>query len=320
MKTWKLGHSDVEVSALSYGTDLIGSRIDRETSFVLFDLFYDRGGTFLDTANFYSSWVEGCSGGESETTIGQWMKERGVRDKIQISSKLGFDYPGSDGGLSADEIERECEKSLARLQTDYIDVYYAHRDDFDTPMEETMEAFHRLIQKGKVRTIGASNVWLWRIAEAGKLAEERGWTPYQAVEQRFTYLRPRHSADFGPQIFVTEDMKRYCRHHGITLIGYSVLLQGAYTREDRPVPAQFAGPESDERLAALRSVAAEVGATPNQVLIAWMLQNEILPLFGGSRIEQLEENLGAVDVQLSDDQMDMLNTAGNPDVKKAWLR
>ena len=115
MKTWKLGHSDVEVSALSYGTDLIGSRIDRETSFTLFDLFYDRGGTFLDTANFYSSWVEGCSGGESETTIGQWMKERGVRDKIQISSKLGFDYPGSDGGLSADEIERECEKSLARL-------------------------------------------------------------------------------------------------------------------------------------------------------------------------------------------------------------
>lgn len=322
MKTYRIGNSDVEVSALCYGTDLIGSRIDRDMSFRLFDIFHDRGGTFLDTANFYSSWIEGCSGGESETTIGAWMKQRGNRDKMQISSKLGFDYPESDGGLSADEIERECEKSLKRLQTDYIDIYYAHRDDFETPMEETMEAFHRLIKKGKVRTIGASNLYLWRIAEASKLAELKGWTPYQAVEQRYTYLRPRHGADFGPQIFITEDMKNYCAHHGKMLIGYSVLLQGAYTREDRDIPSQFAGPESDERLQALRKVSDEVGATPNQVVIAWMLHSDpfILPLFGGSRPEHLEENLGAVDVQLSDEQMELLNTAGNPRVKKAWLR
>lgn len=322
MQTHTIGHTDVAVSALCYGTDLIGSRIDRETAFTLFDLFYDRGGTFLDTANFYSSWIEGCSGGESETTIGAWMKARGNRHAMQISSKLGFDYPDSDGGLSADEIERECEKSLRRLQTDYLDVYYAHRDDFDTPMEETLEAFDRLVRKGKVRAIGASNLWLWRIAEANTLARSNGWTPYQAVEQRYTYLRPRHGADFGPQIFITDDMKRYCAHHGITLFGYSVLLQGAYTRDDRPIPAQFAGPESDDRLAALRAVAEEVEATPNQVVIAWMLHSDpvILPLFGGSRVEHLEENLGAVDVRLSDDQMRRLDTAGNPDVKKAWLR
>lgn len=322
MQTHPIGHTDVAVSALCYGTDLIGSRIDRATAFTLFDLFYDRGGTFLDTANFYSSWIEGCSGGESETTIGAWMKARGNRPAMQISSKLGFDYPDSDGGLSADEIERECEKSLRRLQTDYLDVYYAHRDDFETPMEETLEAFDRLIRKGKVRAIGASNLWLWRIAEANTVARSNGWTPYQAVEQRYTYLRPRHGADFGPQIFITDDTKRYCAHHGITLFGYSVLLQGAYTRDDRPIPAQFAGPESDDRLAALRQVADEVGATPNQVVIAWMLHSDpvILPLFGGSRVEHLEENLGAIDVRLSDDQMQRLNTAGNPDVKKAWLR
>lgn len=322
MKTYKIGNSDVEVSALCYGTDLIGSRIDRDTSFELFDIFYERGGTFLDTANFYSSWIEGCSGGESETTIGAWMKERGNRDKMQISSKLGFDYPESEGGLSADEIERECEKSLKRLQTDYLDIYYAHRDDFDTPMEETMEAFHRLIQKGKVRAIGASNVYIWRIAEANTLARENEWTPYQAVEQRYTYLRPRHGADFGPQIFITEDMKRFCKHHSITLFGYSVLLQGAYTREDRPIPAQFAGPEADDRLAALKHIADEVDATPNQVVIAWMLHSDpvILPLFGGSRPEHLEENLGALDVKLSSEHMHLLNTAGNPEVKKAWLR
>lgn len=322
MKTYTIGNSDVHVSALCYGTDLIGSRIDREMSFRLFDVFHERGGTFLDTANFYSSWFKGCSGGESESTIGAWMKERGNRGEMQISSKLGFDYPDSDGGLTADEIERECEKSLKRLQTDYIDVYYAHRDDFDTPLEETMEAFHRLIEKGKVRTIGASNLYLWRIAEANTLAREHDWTPYQAVEQRYTYLRPRHGADFGPQIFITEDMKNFCKHHEMTLFGYSVLLQGAFTREDREIPAQFAGPDSDERIQALRKVANDVGATENQVVIAWMLHSDpvILPLFGGSRPEHLEENLGALDVTLTGDQMQLLDTAGNPNVKKAWLR
>ena len=322
MKRFKIGSSDVEVSALCYGTDLIGSRIDREMSFRIFDIFYERGGTFLDTANFYSSWVEGCSGGESESTIGAWMKTRGNRDSMQISSKLGFDYPDSDGGLTADEIERECEKSLKRLGTDYIDVYYAHKDDFETPMEETMEAFHRLITKGKVRTIGASNLYLWRIAEASTVARNNGWTEYQAVEQRYTYLRPRHGADFGPQIFITEDTKKYCEHHNIRLFGYSVLLQGAFTREDREIPAQFAGPDSDDRIHALRTVANDIGATPNQVVIAWMLHSDpvILPLFGGSRPEHLEENLGALDVTLSDLQMELLNTAGNPNVKKAWLR
>jgi aryl-alcohol dehydrogenase-like predicted oxidoreductase len=291
-------------------------------SFKLFDIFHERGGTFLDTANFYSSWIEGCSGGESETTIGAWMKERGNRDKMQISSKLGFDYPDSDGGLTADEIENECEKSLRRLQTDHIDVYYAHKDDFDTPMEETMEAFHRLIKKGKVRAIGASNLYLWRIAEASTVARNNGWTEYQAIEQRYTYLRPRHGADFGPQIFITEDTKNYCEHHNIRLFGYSVLLQGAFTREDREIPAQFAGPDSDDRIQALRKVADDVGATPNQVVIAWMLHSDpvVLPLFGGSRPEHLEENLGALDVTLSDEQMQLLNTAGNPNVKKAWLR
>ena len=322
MKTYRLGNSDVEVSALCYGTDLIGSRIEKETAFRLFDIYRDHGGSLLDTANFYSSWFEGCVGGESETVIGEWMKERGNRDEIQISSKLGFDYPGCKGGLTAEEIERECDKSLERLQTDYIDVYYSHKDDYETPLEETMEAFHRLVEKGKVRAIGASNLFIWRIAEANQLAELKNLTPYQVVEQRYTYLRPRHGADFGPQIFISEDMKAFAKHHGISLIGYSILLHGAYTREDREIPAQFAGPETDERLQALRMVAKQVDATPNQVVIAWMLHSDpvILPLFGGSKPEHLEENLGALDLKLSEEQMRILNTAGNPNVKKAWLQ
>jgi aryl-alcohol dehydrogenase-like predicted oxidoreductase len=322
MKTYKIGSSDVDVSALCYGTDLIGTRIDKEMAFRLFDIYRDHGGSLLDTANFYSSWFEGYSGGESETVIGEWMTQRRNRDEVRISSKLGFDYPGCEGGLTAEEIERECDKSLERLQTDYIDIYYAHRDDFETPLEETMEAFHRLVKKGKVRTIGASNLYIWRIAEANSIALLKDWTPYQVVEQRYTYLRPRHGADFGPQMFISEDMKQFSKHHGMTLIGYSVLLQAAYTRDDREIPAQFAGPESDERLNALRMVASEVGATPNQVVIAWMLHSDpvILPLFGGSRPEHLQENLGALDVTLTGEQMKVLDTAGNPNVKKAWLQ
>jgi aryl-alcohol dehydrogenase-like predicted oxidoreductase len=322
MKTVRLGSTDIEVSALCLGTDSIGSKIDAQASFELLDLFAGHGGTFIDTANFYASWLPGCRGGESETTIGKWMKERGNRDQMVIASKLGFDYPGCAGGLTAAEIERECEKSLKRLQTDRVDLYYAHRDDRDTPLEETMQAFDRLVGAGKVRAIGASNLHVWRIAEANTVSDVNGWARYCAVEQRHTYLRPRHGADFGPQICINDDLKDYCRSHGMTLVAYSILLQGAYTRDDRPVPAQFAGPDADARLAVLEAVADETGATKNQVIIAWMGQSDppVLPIIAGSRPEQLTESIAALDVTLSDEQMQRLDTAGNPDIKQAWLR
>jgi aryl-alcohol dehydrogenase-like predicted oxidoreductase len=322
MKKSKLGKSNLEVSALVLGTDLIGSKIDRAASFALFDFYRSKGGNFLDTANFYASWLPGFQGGESESTIGAWMKERGNRDEMVISSKLAFDYPGCQGGLNAAEIERECEKSLRRLQTDRIDLYYSHRDDRDTAHEETMKAFDQLIRAGKVRAIGASNLPVWRIAQANAVAQANHWNQYSVVEQRYTYLRPRYGADFGPQIFLNEDLKDYARFAGIALIGYSVLLQGAYTRPDRQLPAQFAGPDSDDRLRALQAVASETGRSPNQVLIAWMRQSTpaILPIIAGSRVEQLAENISALDLTLPDDQMLRLTSAGNPDVKRAWLQ
>jgi aryl-alcohol dehydrogenase-like predicted oxidoreductase len=322
MEKVKLGNSGLEVSQLCFGTDSIGSKINSETSFQLLDLFRSNGGTFIDTANFYAAWLEGCVGGESETAIGRWLKDRGCRDEMVIASKLAFDYPGCDGGLSAAEIERECEKSLRRLQTDRLDLYYAHRDDPATPLEETMGAFDRLIRAGKVRAIGASNLPAWRVAEANAVSRMNGFAGYSVVEQRHTYFRPRHGADFGPQICISEDMKAYCRLRGIALVGYSVLLQGAYTREDRPVPAQYAGPEADERLGVLEEVVKETGATMNQVIIAWMLGGDppVLPIIAGSRPEQIEETLMAVGLTLSDEQFDRLTTAGNPDIKQAWLR
>jgi aryl-alcohol dehydrogenase-like predicted oxidoreductase len=322
MQKLKLGSSEVEVSALCFGTDLIGSKIDRETSYRLLDLFRENGGTFVDTGNFYAAWLPGCKGGESETAIGLWMKERGNRHEMAIASKMGFDYPGCQGGLSAAEIERECGKSLQRLGTDRLDLYYAHRDDPQTPLEETMEAFDRLIRAGKVRAIGASNLSVWRIAEANAVAGAHGWARYSAVEQRHTYLRPRHGADFGPQVAINEDMKGYCGSHGITLIAYSALLQGAYTRQERPVPMQYAGVDSDARLKALRDVAEESSVTLNQAVIAWMRQSEppVLPIIAGSQPGQVAQNIAALGVTLSEDQIRRLNTAGNPDIKQAWLR
>lgn len=322
MQKVKLANSEIQVSALCLGTDLIGSKINRETSFRLLDLFREQGGTFIDSGNFYAAWLPGCQGGESETMIGQWMKDRAARNEMVISTKLGFDYPGCPGGLSAVEIERECDKSLRRLQTERLDLIYAHRDDPQTPLEETMAAFDRLIRAGKVRAIGASNLRVWRIAEANTVSRDHVWARYSVVEQRHTYLRPRHGADFGPQICINEDLKDYCRTSGLALIGYSVLLQGAYTRSDRPVPAQYAGPEADQRLAALGQVAQELGADPNQVVIAWMRQSDppVLPIVAGSRPEQLRQNIAALAIRLNEDQMQRLNTAGNPEIKQAWLR
>jgi aryl-alcohol dehydrogenase-like predicted oxidoreductase len=312
----------LEVSSLAMGTDLIGSKFDRQTSFALLDFFYENGGNFLDTANFYASWLPGCVGGESENTIGAWMTERGNRDKNVISSKLAFDYRGSMGGLSASEIERECEKSLKRLKTDRIDLYQAHRDDRETRLEETMEAFHRLIQAGKVRVLGASNLVTWRIATANTLARKNGWSGYSVVEQRYTYLRPRHGADFGPQIFIGSELKDFAQSEGISLMGYSVLLRGSYTQPGRELPAQFAGIDSLARLKELRAVAAEQGCSPNQVIIAWMRQSSpsILPIIAGSTVEQLAENIAALGFTLSDSHMQRLDKAGDPDIRQAWLK
>lgn len=322
MQKQQLGSSGIEVSALCMGTDIFGSKRDLATCFRLLDFFSDHGGTFLDTGNFYAAWLPGFQGGESETVIGKWFQERGKRGQMVIATKLAFDYPGCAGGLSAGEIERECEKSLKRLQTDHIDLYYSHKDDRDTPLQETMEAFHRLVKAGKVRGIGASNLKQWRIAEANVLSELKGWTGYCAVEQRYTYLRPVPAADFGPQIFINEDMKDLARSRKITLIGYSVLLAGLYNRPDAALPPQFAGPDSEMRLATLRKVAKEVGATPAQVVFAWMRHSDppVLPIIAGSTTEQLAENIAALDLKLSDDQMGALNSAGDSEGAQGWIQ
>lgn len=166
MKTIQLGKTGLQVSALCKGILYYGNRIGNEMSYHLMDRYVDAGGSFFDTANIYSCWIPGFQGGESETVLGQWMRDRKNRSQMFVASKLGFAYQDVEKGLRAKQIQMECEKSLQRLQTDFIDLYYAHVDDRDTPLEETMDAFDRLIKAGKVRCIGASNFLAWRLEKS----------------------------------------------------------------------------------------------------------------------------------------------------------
>lgn len=311
MKKVKLGNSGVCVSAFCLGAMYFGTRTDEQMSYRLLDQYVEAGGSFIDTANIYAWWVSGHEGGESETLLGRWLQRRNNRSKMFIATKVGFQYSDTERGLHAHQIETECEKSLERLDIETIDLYYAHADDRNTPMEETLEAFDRLVRAGKVRFIGASNFLAWRCEEARWLSQTNGWAGYVGIQQRYTYLRPKPGISFDPQISANDDLLDYCRNRDMTLLAYSPLLSGAYTRADRPIPKQYLGADSEARLAALQAVAEETGATLNQVILAWMLQGDptVIPLVAASTLEQMFENIGALALELSVDQMAQLNTA-----------
>lgn len=315
MDTVKLGHTGESVSALCLGTMYFGTNTDEETSRQLLDRYVEAGGSFLDTANTYSRWVEGFNGGESETLLGRWFKDRGNRQDMFLATKVGFPNPPDDleFGLSAAQIERACEASLSRMGVDHIDLYYAHNDDRRHPMEERLEAFHRLVKAGKVRYIGASNTADWRLEEARWISNTKGYPEFCAVQQRYTYVRPQAGAVYDPHCVVNDELLDYARNRGITIVAYSPLSKGAYTRSDKSFPKEYLGPDTDTRLGVLREVAQSVGASENQVVLAWMLRSEpiVIPITAASRLDQLDENLGALDVKLSPDQLTSLSQAGN---------
>ncbi|MFW6062371.1 MAG: aldo/keto reductase [Planctomycetota bacterium] len=317
MRTMPLGRTGEEVSALCLGAMLFGTRTDEETSWKLLDRYVQAGGTFIDTANAYAHWVPGGRGGESEALLGRWMAERGNRDELLIATKVGFEYQGHDlggceRGTSAEQIRTECEKSLKRLGVETIDLYYAHNDTRESSLEETLEAMDELQRAGKIRYAACSNYRAWRLGEALCVSGSRGFTQYVAVQQKHTYLRPQPGFDWSLWPPVNEDLTDFCRERNVQIVAYSPLLKGAYTREDKSIPPGYDWPDSQPRLQTLREVSEQLGATPNQVVLSWMLHSDppILPLFSVSGMEQLEENLGALDVTLSSEQMQRLNEAG----------
>jgi aryl-alcohol dehydrogenase-like predicted oxidoreductase len=315
LKTTPLGNTGENVSALCLGAMLFGTRDDAALSFALLDQYVEAGGTFIDTANIYAHWIPGGRGGESETLLGQWMHERRNRSSLFIADKVGFDLPGVEPGLRAEQIVAECEKSLVRLGVETIDLYYAHVDDRTTPMEETLQAFDQLVRAGKVRYIGASNFPSWRLEEARWTSAKHGWAEYCCVQQRYSYLRPTPGAGFGGQIAANDDLIDYCRTRQIPLLAYSPLLGGTYTRPDRPLPPQYVGPDTDARLAVLRTVASEHKATAHQIVLSWMLSANppVIPVLGVGSEQQLRENLDALTISLPPEEMALLDvTDGAP--------
>ncbi|QBD81852.1 aldo/keto reductase [Ktedonosporobacter rubrisoli] len=319
MQQVPLGKTGAQVSALCLGCLAFGTTVNEETAYQLLDQYFEQGGRFLDTANNYSFWVNGTSGGESEELLGRWMKDRHNRDEIFLATKVGArpTIPGATDfahieGLSAQAIEQAIDGSLMRLGTDHIDLYYAHIDDRQTPLEETLEAFERLIKSGKVRHIGCSNMATWRIAEARTISKAHNLTPYCCVEQRYSYLRPKPGAQFGIQVCVDDGLLDYCNtHDDFALLAYSPLLSGSYTRQDVNIPQQYLGADSTARLEALHKVAHELGVSENQVVLAWLLQStpRAIPIIAASHSEQLSENLAALKVQLSAEQIKLLTEA-----------
>ncbi|GGH27082.1 aldo/keto reductase [Paenibacillus segetis] len=318
MQNLPLGNTGIKVSALALGCLNFGSRTTKEISYRLLDQYQDAGGSFLDTANNYAFWNEGCVGGESESLIGQWMKERGNRSRMIVATKVGAKptFPGggfeNKEGLGRKAIEQAIDESLLRLGTDYIDLYYAHIDDNSIPLQETLEVMDRLVRSGKVRALGCSNYSVSRIEEARSISRSHNWTSYSCIQQRHTYLRPNSAADFGVQISADDELLRYCEHHDdFSLLAYSPLLNGAYTRQDVALPEQYRGPEVETRLSVLKEVAAETDGTLNQVVLAWLLQNTpaTISLIAASNSEQMSENLGSLDIKLSQGQLERLNRA-----------
>ena len=331
MEKVQLGTTGAQVSAACLGTDHYGTRTDTATAYTLLDAFFEAGGTFIDTANMYANWAPNGTGGDSEAAIGGWIKERGNRDQVFIGTKVGEGpFQDTEWGLRGEQIERACEDSLRRLGLDTIDLYYAHVDDRSVGHEEVLAAFDRLVATGKVRFIGACNHTAWRLAEARTISATHGWASYAAVQQRYSYTRPKPSTrsghqladgrrqpvwsdsdDFGFQVAVNADLLDYCAWHGLTLIAYSTLLSGAYTRADRSFPEQYLGPDTDARVEVLRTVSEQVGASPDQVVLAWMRHSTpaVVPIIGGSTLEHITHNIEALSLKLSAEQMTALDTA-----------
>ncbi|MEU6808266.1 aldo/keto reductase [Streptomyces sp. NPDC046831] len=313
------GETGLDAGALCLGAMHFGTTTDEATAFAVLDRFLEAGGTFVDTANTYAFWADGGTGEESEALIGRWLSSRGVRDRMVLATKVGAlpvpldaPWPQAAEGLSAEVIRRQAEASLKRLGTDRIDLYYAHIEDRRTPLEETVAAFGELVERGSVRLLGCSNHAAWRIERARALAREAGVAGYTCVQQRATYLRPRPGADFGANPHVSEEVLDYVGSEpDLTLLGYSTLLGGALSHADRPVPEQYDHPGTPARLSVLGQVADEVGATRNQVALAWLMQGSpsVLPVLGVSSVAQLDECLGALDLELDAGLLNRLNAA-----------
>lgn len=316
----KLGNSGLEIGPLVLGGNVFGWTADETTSFKVLDAFVASGLNMIDTADVYSKWIPGHKGGESETIIGNWLAQRKNREKVLIATKLGVEMAPGEQGLSRAYILRAVDRSLARLKTDYIDLYQAHRDDTATPFEETLATLGELMKAGKVRAIGASNFKADRLAEALRVSAAKGLPRYESLQPWYN-LYDRF--DFEGEL------QNLCRRENVGVINYFSLASGFLTgkyRSEKDLEGRARGYRvkdmMNERgfriLKALDKVSAELGATPAQVSLAWPVAHGVTaPIASATSLEQLRELIGATELKLSAEAVRLLDEASAVDAAAA---
>lgn len=314
MEQRALGKAGFTVAPLCLGGNVFGWTVDEAQSFKILDAFVAGGGNFIDTADVYSRWKPGNQGGESETIIGNWLAARGGRDKVVIATKTGAEMSPTDKGLARARVERQVEASLKRLRTDYIDLYYSHRDDAETSMEEVLETYDRLIKAGKVRAIGASNFTAERLGEALSTADSKGLPRYTVLQPLYN-LYDREEFE-GP-------LQDLCVKEGVAVAPYYTLASGFLTGKYRSeadlsqsarggkIGTNYLNPKGLKLLDAMDGVAKRLGVKPSQVAVAWLAARPSVaaPIASATKLEQLEELLAAVQLKLDAEAMAALDAA-----------
>lgn len=313
MQTRPLGRSGLTVAPLAFGGNVFGWTADEKTSFDLLDRFVERGFNLIDTADVYSRWARGHQGGESETVIGKWLKKTKRRGDVLIATKVGMEMGPDAKGLSPAHIERSVEGSLKRLGTDYIDLYQSHIDDESTPLEETLSAYQRLIEAGKVRVIGASNYSAARLEEALALSERFKLPRYETLQPHYNLVeRPLFEGA----------LQSVCERHEVAVIPYFSLAAGFLTgkyRSEADLEHRARGGSVKKYLnerglgvvKALDGVARELHSTPAAVALAWLMAQATIaaPIVSATSLEQLDAILASTNLVLNSDQLARLDQA-----------
>ena len=303
MQQRPLGRSGLTVAPLAFGGNVFGWTADEATSFKLLDAFVDAGCNLVDTADVYSRWAKGHSGGESETVIGRWLKQSGKRNRIVLATKVGMDVGDGKVGLAPRYIRQAVNDSLRRLQTDHIDLYQSHQDDPKTPLEDTLSTYADLMREGKVRAIGASNYTAERLEEALQTSARLKLPRYETLQPLYNLMeRPAYE----------EQLEPLCRREGLGVINYFGLASGFLTGKYRSeadaaksvrggnLVKKYLNDRGRKVLDALDSAAAQHKATPAQVALAWQMARPGLtaPIASATSVAQFEELAGATRLSL----------------------
>ncbi|WP_413292413.1 aldo/keto reductase [Bdellovibrio sp. HCB185ZH] len=311
MQKRQLGKTGIQVAPLCFGGNVFGWTIDQKTSFQLLDAFVEAGFNFIDTADVYSRWVPGNKGGESETIIGNWMKERKIREKIVVATKVGMELATDKKGLKAAYIKQAVEDSLQRLQTDYIDLYQSHTDDMETPIEETLAAYDALVKEGKVRAIGASNFTAKRLKESLHISETQGFPSYVTLQPKYN-LHDREGFE--------KELEPLCLNKEVGVIPYYSLASGFLTgkyRSKEDVKQSARGEKAlsylDERgkkiLWALDDISKDYQVKPATIALAWLMQRPVItaPIASATSLDQLKDLTKASQINLTTVEVEKLD-------------